>query len=470
MLRRVPEGALTHADVPARQGCVSRLFAPDCARARILFDVAEEAFRWRNARPMRTTVIASSIIFFSAAFACGGSTAQQPDAGNNEDAGQDPDATPNVVAGPDVDNGAVSTTYPAFTVDAPQVVTGGGPTLVAPKLVPVYFGNDDTTFTAQLTTFMNKLGASAFWLPAVGEYGVGAITSAAPIQLTDTAPQTIDDADIQTWIASKIDDATLPAPDANTIYAIYYPDGTTVTLGQQGGTSCQDFGAYHDNITYKGNDVAYAVMPRCSGWGPSVLDTTTSAASHEFIEAATDPYPQTNGAYTQVDDDHILWEFVLGGGETGDMCAQFAASYVTPSDLGFMVQRAWSNASAKAGHDPCQPADKSPYFNSMPVLKDKISIGGGTTKGVHIPIGSSATIDVELFSDADTGGPWTVSATDTSGAGAITFDWDRTSGQNGEKLHLTINAVKKTQYGASGFIIKSKLNGRTTSWFGLVGN
>ena len=27
------------------------------------------------------------------------------------------------------------------------------------------------------------------------------------------------------------------------------------TLGQQGGTSCQDFGAYHDNITYKTGDV-----------------------------------------------------------------------------------------------------------------------------------------------------------------------------------------------------------------------
>jgi hypothetical protein len=416
---------------------------------------------------MRTTLIASTI-FFGAAFACGGSTSTTPDAGPQEQ----PDAAPPVVedAGPDVDNGSPSTTYPAFKIDPPQVVTYGGPTLSAPKLVPVYFANDDTAFTAKLTTFMSKLGASAFWLPAVGEYGVGAISSATPIQLTDNAPASIDDADIQTWIAAKIDDATLPAPDANTIYAIYYPDGTTVTLGQNG-TSCQDFGAYHDNITYKTSDVAYAVMPRCSGWGPSTLDTTTSAASHEFIEASTDPYPQTNGAYTQVDDDHILWEFVLGGGETGDMCAQFSASYVTPPDLGFMVQRAWSNASAKAGHDPCQPSDKTPYFNAMPVLTDKIDIGGqGTTKGVHIPIGSSATIEVDLFSDADTGGPWTVSAADTSGAGSITFAWDRTSGQNGEKLHLTINAVKKTQYGAAGFTIKSKLNGRSTTWFGLVGN
>ena len=419
---------------------------------------------------MRTTLI-SSTLFFSAAIACGGTAPSTPDAGAGDDAGQQqPDAAAPVDdAGPAVDNGSVSSTYPAFKVDAPQVVTGGGPTLVAPKLVPVYFNNDDTGFTAQLTTFMNKLGASSFWLPAVSEYGVGAMSAAAPVQLKDDAPQSIDDSVIQTWLASKIDDGTLPAPDSNTIYAIYYPDGTTVTLGSNG-TSCQDFGAYHDNITYKNVDVSYAVVPRCSGFGSSVLDATTSAASHEFIEASTDPYPQTNTAYGQVDDDHILWEYVLGGGETGDMCAQFSASYVKPADLGFLVQRAWSNASAKAGHDPCQPADHSPYFNSMPVLNDKISIGGGATKGVHIPVGKSATVEVDLFSDADTGGPWTVSASDTSGAGAITFAWDRTSGRNGEKLHLTINAVAQTQYGAAGFIIKSKMNGRTTSWLGLVGN
>jgi hypothetical protein len=419
---------------------------------------------------MRTTIIASTI-FFSAAIACGGIAPSAPDSGTNDAGPDQPDATPTPDASaPDVDNGAPSSTYPAFTIDAPQVVSFGGPTLAAPKLVPVYFANDDTEFTSQLTTFMNKLGTSAFWLPAVTEYGVGAISCATPVQLTDNAPASIDDADIQPWIASKIDDGTLPPPDANTIYAIYYPDGTTVTLGNNG-TSCQDFGAYHDNITYKTGDVSYAVMPRCSGWGSSVLDATTASASHEFIEASTDPYPQTDSAYGQVDDNHILWEYVLGGGETGDMCAQFSASYVTPPDLGFSVQRSWSNAAAKAGHDPCQPADKSPYFNSMPVLTDSISLGGqGSTKGVHIPIGSSGTIEVDLFSDAPTSGPWTVSATDTSGAGSITFAWDRTTGQNGEKLHLTINAVKKTQYGAAGFTIKSKLNGRTTSWFGLVGN
>jgi hypothetical protein len=418
---------------------------------------------------MRTTIIASTI-FLSAAIStvgCGGNVQSVPDSGSGDDAGQ-PDATPAVDAGPDVDNGSPSSTYPAFKIDAPQVVSNGGPTLATPKLVPVYFANDDTSFTDQLTTFMNKLSTSSFWLPAVSEYGVGAISTATPITLAEQAPATIDDADIQTWLASKIDDATLPAPDANTIYALYYPDGTTVTLGSNG-TSCQDFGAYHDNITYKTGDVAYAVMPRCSDFG-TVLDSTTAAASHEFIEAATDPYPQTQAAFAQVDDNHALWEFVLGGGEVGDMCAQFQASYVTPADLGFLVQRSWSNAAAKVGHDPCQPADKSAYFNSMPVLTDKISIGGQiTTKGIHIPVGSSGTVEVDLFSDADTGGPWTVSATDT-GNGALSFSWDRTTGQNGEKLHLTINADQKTQYGAAGFIIKSKLNGRTTSWFGLVGN
>jgi len=95
-------------------------------------------------------------------------------------------------------------------------------------------------------------------------------------------------------------------------------------------------------------------------------------------------------------------------------------------------------------------------------------------KGVHIPVGQSKTIDVDLYSDADTGGPWTVSAQDLNalmGApAALSFAFDRTKGQNGEKLHLTIKATKATQFNASVFFLISKLGGRTNLWLGLVGN
>jgi hypothetical protein len=39
--------------------------------------------------------------------------------------------------------GQISTTYPAFKPDVPQVVARGGPVLADPVVVPVFFANDD---------------------------------------------------------------------------------------------------------------------------------------------------------------------------------------------------------------------------------------------------------------------------------------------------------------------------------------
>jgi len=156
------------------------------------------------------------------------------------------------------------------------------------------------------------------------------------------------------------------------------------------------------------------------------------------------------------------------------MCAQNIDAFFKPADIGNYVQRTWSNKSAAGGHNPCQPSAGMPYFNSMPVLPDKLSIGQGTTKGVTIPVGQSKTIEVDLFSDASTGGAWAVSAIDAATlqqqAPELSFTWDKTLGQNGEKLYLTINVLKASPYGAEAFIIQSQLGAQTSLWMGLVGN
>jgi hypothetical protein len=409
--------------------------------------------------------------------ACGGSVQSAPDAGSGQDSGPQPEASPVVEAGPDVDNGAPSTTYPAFNIDAPQVVNNGsGPVLGSPKVVPIYFGNDDTTFTAQLTTFLNALPTSTYWGPQVTEYGVGAITIATPIQLTESALSTIDDTAIQTWLTTKLgSDPSFPVPDANTVYAMFYPAGTTITL--QSSTSCSSFGGYHNSVPYNSGNVAYAVLPRCTSFGSLTgINAVTGPASHEIIEASTDPYPSANQAYGALDDNHVIWELVLGGAEVGDMCAQFKGSFYVPTDIGFDVQRTWSDIAAGQGHNPCVPSDGTPYFNSMPVLTDSVVLGGGqlTTKGVNISVGQTSTVEVDLFSSAATQGPWTVTATDAAtlmGSNpTLNMTWDRTTGLNGEKLHLTINVMAASQYGAAAFIIDSTLGSERTTWIGLVGN
>src|SRR4029077_16479314 len=102
--------------------------------------------------------------------ACGGTVEATPDAGNvvkHKPCASSADDASAADASIDVDNGSPSATYPAFTIDAPQVVSSGGPVLAAPKVVPVYFGNDNTSFTGQITTFLEALPKSTYWGPQV---------------------------------------------------------------------------------------------------------------------------------------------------------------------------------------------------------------------------------------------------------------------------------------------------------------
>jgi hypothetical protein len=94
-----------------------------------------------------------------------------------------------------------------------------------------------------------------------------------------------------------------------------------------------------------------------------------------------------------------------------------------------------------------------------------------------IPVNQSKTIEVDLYSDADTGGPWTVSAEDLLSTyygsygfpQTLSFAWDRTQGVNGEKLHLTVTVTAGSLIGgAHAFMILSKLGTRSVVWPGLV--
>jgi hypothetical protein len=388
---------------------------------------------------------------------------------------------------PPLDNGTPSTTYPAPHGPPPQVESGGGAVLKAPRVVPVYFANDDAALVTQDKDFVNKVGATSYWAATTTEYGVGPLTATPSVDLAETAPTSIDDAAIQTWLAAKLNanDPAFPAPDANTVYSLHYPAGTTITeaSGGQPATSCVDFGGYHNNIqldaAHGSMDVAYVVVPHCANFGGlKGIDSITATESHELIEAATDPFPTSTPAYGQTDEAHLYWLFVLGGGEVGDLCAQNADAFTKFAELPYTVQRTWSNKAALAGHDPCVPKlPGSVYFNAVPVLSDTIALNvGGTArmKGVKIPVGGSKTIDVDLFSDGDTKGTWNVEARDfatlSGGTANLKLTLDRNSGQNGEKLHLTIEVVKASQYKAESFLLLSSQGARQNMWVGLVGN
>jgi hypothetical protein len=376
-----------------------------------------------------------------------------PDTGTEPDAG-DPDT---------------GVPFPAIHPNPPRVIDNGGPTASAGVVIPVFYANDPLQTSTE--AFLKQLSPSTYWTATTKEYGVGDFTLGNSIVLAGPAPSSIDDPGIQTFLATHADgsDMAWPKADGNTIYALFYPSGTTINL--QNSLSCQSFGAYHSDTNLADNtEFAYAVMPRCQGG----IDTLTGSTSHELIEWATDPFPMTNPAYGNVDTDHLAWG-VGGASETGDMCETYSGIFTRI--LGnFIVQRTWSNDSMKAGHDPCVPAPAGvAYFNAAPSLTDvvKLNFGGGgglNTKGVKVPVGMSKTIDVTLYSDAPKG-PWTVNAhTRNNSMTNLTFAWDNTTGQNGDVLHLTITSIKATTSGASSFIITSTDAQMVShNWYGYVG-
>jgi hypothetical protein len=200
-----------------------------------------------------------------------------------------------------------SEVYPAPHPAAPEEVNAGGAVLAHPKIVPITYDGDP--YRAQIEAFIAKIGASGFWSTVTAEYGVGPATTGRPVHLAETAPAVFDDVDVKAWLTTKLD-GTHPEfdpPDDETMYIVYFPQGTTYTLF--GSTGCKDFGASDNVLTLpSGRAVPYIAMPRCPAVdGLDVWNTISALSSHELYEEATDPF---KSAVVTVDPDHMAWSLI----------------------------------------------------------------------------------------------------------------------------------------------------------------
>lgn len=242
---------------------------------------------------------------------------------------------PDTVTGPPVlPVGEVAEIHAAAA--PPHLTYRGGPLLANVKIFTIFWGAGWATGTLHtLAGNLNKFFQYIVTSPLIdqlGEYSVphyhiGHGSFLGSITVSSPAPSAaITDAAIQHLVQQEIStNHAVPKPDANTLYFVYTPPGSTITQG--GSRSCQAFCGYHSNI---GNQIFYAAMPYpgCSGCtgGLSVQNALTATSSHELCEAITDAIPGT-GWY---DDQH---------GEIGDICAwQFDTLG------GYTIQKEWSNA------------------------------------------------------------------------------------------------------------------------------
>jgi hypothetical protein len=352
--------------------------------------------------------------------------------------------------------------YEAFPPDFPTIQSQGGPVLTKPRVVTVTWASDSQAPTLQ--AFDEAIGASSYWTSVTGEYGVGPIEN-VNVAVTTAPPAQWDDTQIDAWVKQQAQSGSSgwPAPDGETVYVVYLP--ASVQLTSMGQAACQAYSGYHTDLGTN-PDIAYALVPEgCyQGTGYTLIDNATSSAAHEIVESAVDPFSNQSPAWIGFDQDHLAWELWMEWqDEVADACEFSNYAYFTETgNLPYLVARVWSNASAKAGHDPCVPLVSGAYFDVAPqgledvavqaVGADGMTVQPFTSKGWRISPGSSRAVKVGFFSDAPKGA-WSVTVAEgdccTQPAGLLDISPKTLTGKNGDVGEVTITVKKAPATGTA---------------------
>ena len=238
---------------------------------------------------------------------------------------------------------------------SPRLQYWGGAVIANVNIVVVLWGSG--RYTAQVTrtaapnisTFFAAAAASPYvdWLREYNPRGfkIGRGTVRGRVTITPAPAndgRQIDDVvNIRPELLRQIRAGRLPKPDANTLYAIFFPAGPVISQG--GHDSVTGFCAYHNTVRYRGAvNVRYAVLPataatRKCGPAPGFANLTI-AASHELVEAITDP---DVGLASKLGPP-LGWYDPLNG-EIADICAGMPATLSAPDGRTYTVQKLWSN-------------------------------------------------------------------------------------------------------------------------------
>jgi hypothetical protein len=366
-----------------------------------------------------------------------GSTTDLMDASITKDAAPSdagaPDVTTNACATPSAQGYQVASHPPL-----PDMVYGGGGILTAPKLITFTFS--DTYEPQKLAAFGQTITQTPWFAQVTKDYcvddggtciqpgtagdwvAVDAGSAGVWVDNSFNNPGTgLSDAgtDFVGFLLSQVAQVTdggIEASDPNNVYMFYFSPKATFYMGDpnQGGSAGCGFGGYHNAVASLedggGVPITYAIIVDCAaGQGSYELEGLTVAASHELIEATTDPYPaggwyldqdMTGNAPTDANLKNQAWADTDQFGEIGDNCESLINS-TWELDGGDVVQRIWSTSAAAAGQNPCIPVPAGEtYFNATP------------DKAIYVAdVGASFTVDITGFAPTPRPG-WAIQGVD----------------------------------------------------------
>ena len=242
---------------------------------------------------------------------------------------------------------------PTPAVETGDVTYHGGPVISNTRVTAVYW-TSAVAFQSSLSSFYGSVTNSSYfdWLSEYqtntqsigrGSFAGGVIDPSPP---TGT---TVSDSQIVSELTRLIQAGTIPTPNSNSLYMVHFPPGYTVT--HSGFHSCPSTGTefsfcgFHNSFLFNSMRVPYGVVVDVEACGTLCgpgdgLGNTTSTASHELLEATTDPQVTVSSAWFRNSD----------GEEIADICQGLNGTV-----SGFTVQKAWSDLQGKCVlKNPCQ--------------------------------------------------------------------------------------------------------------------
>ena len=342
---------------------------------------------------------------------------------------------------------------PAAHAPFPTLPSGDGVVLTPTRVVTIVAQND--AFHDQLLAFGLLLTTSSWWQVVAAPYGLA--TAATPVTATGPAiTNNLTESTLKRYVTTLVNQGTVPAPDGKSVYMVYLPDGVSLNSpNTTDNANCALYEGYHTQYGTLGDNIAFS--QRCVPSSmPGSLDDVTNTASHEIIEAASDPTgggwafpaPPTMQPWTA-----DVWATLDSGAvtENADLCA--GSNFV---ERGFQYQRVWSNGAASAGGDPCVPAIAQPYLN-VSAPKGWYATDGSGRADIPLTGWSTARIDdwglgSEVYDPTVMG--WTV--TIQSQRMVTVNGKSRPAINNGETITLSVTAPPGAARGSfQGFVIYS---------------
>jgi hypothetical protein len=190
---------------------------------------------------------------------------------------------------------------PSHTPPPISLTYRGGPLVSHVRVVTLFWGSywSGSSLPAYFNNFLGALFADGRYMANLAQYGVRGRsisngTYGGTTTDTQTPPAKLRDSQIRTEIRAQIAARHLPAPDGNTVYAVFTPPDIEV-YDQYGDNSVDDFYSYHD-FDFSSDGFPYMVMPYDDSLGDARYMTVN--ASHELSEVVTDP--EVTGADNQV--------------------------------------------------------------------------------------------------------------------------------------------------------------------------